>query len=108
MTELQTPAILLRDARMRAGVSQRALSERVGTAQSVVARIEGGQVSPTMTTLARLLAAAGFDLRTEATLRPVVDSHMLADVPRILALTPEARLLEVANVSRFLTAARRV
>jgi hypothetical protein len=34
-------------------------------------------------------------------------NHMLVDVSRILSLTPEERLREVANVSRFLAAARR-
>ena len=33
---------------------------------------------------------------------------MLEDVARILALTPEQRLREVGNVSRFESAARRV
>jgi hypothetical protein len=33
---------------------------------------------------------------------------MLEDVARILALTPEERLREVRNVSRFEAAARRV
>jgi hypothetical protein len=33
---------------------------------------------------------------------------MLEDVARILALTPEERLREVRNVSRFESAARRV
>jgi hypothetical protein len=33
---------------------------------------------------------------------------MLEDVARILSLTPEQRLLEVRNVSRFAVAARRV
>jgi hypothetical protein len=32
---------------------------------------------------------------------------MLRDVRRILRLTPEERLLELRNVSRFLTEARR-
>jgi hypothetical protein len=32
---------------------------------------------------------------------------MLDDVPRIRRLTPEERLLELRNVSRFVTAARR-
>jgi hypothetical protein len=32
---------------------------------------------------------------------------MLADVPRILSLTPEDRLREVANASRFTAAVRR-
>jgi hypothetical protein len=37
-----------------------------------------------------------------------VDTHMLGDVERILRLTPEERLQEVANLSRFQSAARRV
>jgi hypothetical protein len=36
------------------------------------------------------------------------DTHMLADVERILRLTPEERLQEVANLSRFFTEAKRV
>jgi len=57
--------------------------------------------------LVRLLDAAGF--RLDTALRPVVTegSHMLDDVPRILELTPEDRLLELRNASRFLAAARR-
>lgn len=39
---------------------------------------------------------------------PVLDRTMLADVPRILRLTPEERLREVGNVSRFVAMARRV
>jgi transcriptional regulator with XRE-family HTH domain len=98
---------LLRDARLRAGLTQRELAQRAKTAQSVVARIEGGRTSPTWDTLVRLLAAAGFDLHAELALRPVADSHMLGDVARILALTPEDRLREVANVSRFAAEVRR-
>jgi hypothetical protein len=36
------------------------------------------------------------------------DTHMLADVERILRLTPEERLREVANLSRFVAEAKRV
>ena len=54
---------LLRRARARAALSQRELARRAGTAQSVVARIERGQTSPTWATLQRLLAAAGCELR---------------------------------------------
>jgi transcriptional regulator with XRE-family HTH domain len=101
------PAELLRDARIRAGLTQRALAKRARTAQSVVARIESGATSPAWDTLSRLLAAAGFEI--DATLHPIITerSHMLDDVPRILRLTPEERLLELRNVSRFVTAARR-
>jgi transcriptional regulator with XRE-family HTH domain len=100
-------AELLADARNRAGMSQRHLARRAGTAQSVVARIELGETSPSWATLARLLKAAGF--RLSAGLKRIdVDKTLLDDVPRILSLTPEERLREVAQVSRFISAARRV
>ena len=102
------PGRLVRRAREQAGLSQRELARRAGTSQSVVARIEHGRTDPSTATLARLLAAAGFELRTELCPLPVPDTHMLDDVPRILALTPEERLLEVRNVSRFEAAVRRV
>lgn len=101
------PARLLRDARRRSGLSQRDLARRAGTAQSVVARIERGQTSPAAETLERLLHEAGFRLSVELVPRREPASHMLADVPRILSLTPEERLREVANASRFVAAARR-
>jgi transcriptional regulator with XRE-family HTH domain len=98
---------LLSAARERAGLSQRGLARKARTAQSVVARIELGETSPSWLTLKRLLKAAGFDLST-ALKRLEVDPAVLDDVPRILRLTPEERLREVAQVSRFITGARRV
>ena len=104
---LPTAATLLHEARTRAGLSQRALARRAGTTQSVVARIEGGQTSPTWQTLDRLLEAAGVELNAQLEPRVVVGSHMLQEVPHILSLTPEQRLQEVRNVSRFLHSVRR-
>ena len=100
-------AQLVREARSRAGCTQRALALRAGTSQSVVARIEAGKTHPGSETLRRLLEAAGFELRAELVPLPVFDTHMLADVARILSLTPEERLREVGNLSRFVSAARR-
>ena len=100
-------ARLLRSARQRAGLSQRALAERGGTSQSVVARIETGDTRPTMATLTRLLGAAGFDLATELEPRYELDPQLLEDVERILRLSPEDRLREVGNLARFLVEARR-
>jgi predicted transcriptional regulator len=102
------PGILLSEARERAGLTQRALARRAGTAQSVVARIELGVTDPGSSTLAKLLAAAGFELISRLEPALIVDTHMMDDVGRILSLTPEERLREVANMSRFQTAARRV
>ena len=105
--EILSASRLLQTARERAGLTQRQLAKKARTAQSVVARIELGETSPSWSTLARLLKAAGFSL--SAGLRRInVDPQVLDDVPRILALSPEERLREVAQVSRFLSAARRV
>jgi len=93
---MSAPPALLREARRRAGLSQRQL-----------ARIERGQTSPSWDTLARLLAAAGFAIHSELDPRSSPRSHMLDDVARILALPPERRLDEVRNLSRFVHAARR-
>src|SRR5215210_7724139 len=96
--ELLDASKLLQTARSRAGLTQRHLAKKARTAQSVVARIELGETSPSWSTLARLLKAAGFSLDAELR-RITVDPQLLDDVPRILALTPEQRLREVAQVS---------
>jgi transcriptional regulator with XRE-family HTH domain len=103
----EVPAEILRQARRRAGLTQRALAERAGTSQSVVARIELGTTSPTWETLTRLVTAAGFELGVRLHVRPATGSHMLADVARIRKLSPENRLAETANMSRFAAAVRR-
>jgi transcriptional regulator with XRE-family HTH domain len=104
---MPTPGDLLRQARSRAGISQRTLARRARTAQSAVARIESGETSPSWDTLQRLLKAAGFELR--AGLQPALQgrSHMLDDVPRILSLTPEQRLIELRNAARLFARAKR-
>ena len=101
------PSKLVKAAREGAGLTQRELARKARTAQSVVARIELGETSPSWSTLARLLKAAGFAL-SPSLRRTQVDPQMLDDVPRILALSPEERLREIAQVSRFLSVARRV
>jgi transcriptional regulator with XRE-family HTH domain len=97
---------LLRQARKRAGLSQRALARRARTAQSVVARIESGDTNPSYETLLHLVQAAGFELHTELTPRPSGRTHMLDDVPRILSLNPEERLMELRNAARLFAIAR--
>ncbi len=107
MTKVQGAGHLLREARKRAGLTQRELARCAGTAQSVVARIERNRSSPTWGTLLELIRAAGFELNCQLTPATASDSHMLADVARILSLTPEERLDEVRNVNAFLAAVHR-
>jgi transcriptional regulator with XRE-family HTH domain len=99
---------LVRSARAVAGLSQRELARKAGTAQSVVARVELGENSPSWETLMRLIRAAGCTLRAHVEPVRLMDQSLLDDVPRILRMTPEARLEEVARVSRFVAEARRV
>ena len=103
---MRQSSTLVREARTRAGLSQRELARRADTAQSVIARIERGHTSPTWETLRRIVGAAGFDLDTELAVRPVRGSHMLKDVDRVLGLSPEARLEELANLSAFAATVR--
>jgi uncharacterized protein len=49
----------LRDARVRAGLSQTQLARRAGVPVSTVGRIERGEMSPTVQMLNRLAAAMG-------------------------------------------------
>lgn len=100
-------ARLLIEARQRAGISQRVLARRARTAQSVIARIESGSASPSWQTLERLLRSAGFALSATLVPRPRGRSHMLDDVPRILRLTPEQRLIELRNAARLFDSAVR-
>ena len=46
-------------ARMRAGLTQGQIAERMGTTQSVIARLEGGRRTPSMNTVQRYAHAAG-------------------------------------------------
>src|ERR1700736_1264427 len=62
-------AVLLQEARRRSGLSRRQLAQRGGTSASTLSAYESGTSVPSVSTLARLLRAAGFE--AEATLRPV-------------------------------------
>jgi transcriptional regulator with XRE-family HTH domain len=66
------PYQLIREARLAAGLTQAQLAARSGTSQATLSAYEGGAKSPSATTLARILAAAGRRLTTTAASRPVV------------------------------------
>ena len=90
----------VRNARRRAGLTQRAVAAKTGVAQPTIARIERGQDDPRFGTLQRLLlgcdeaievlprAGAGID-RTE--IRVLLG---LTPAERVAALVEEARTLD--------------
>src|ERR671937_1698675 len=55
-------ADLIREARLRAGLTQAELSDRTGTQRSVIARWEQGSVSPTFDNMLEVIEACGFEL----------------------------------------------
>jgi transcriptional regulator with XRE-family HTH domain len=88
-------AALIREARLRAGLTQYDLAERSGRDRSVIARWEQGTVVPSLETLLHLLHACGFDLPLELVPREPADEERLR---KNALLSPERR------VQRFLQA----
>lgn len=81
---------LIKGGRRRHGVSQRTLALRAGTDQAAISRIERGQVSPSVETVERLLAAMGEELRLEA--RPMKREYDPLHLRAALRRTPAERL----------------
>jgi uncharacterized protein len=100
-------ATIVRYARRRAGLTQRALAERAGVPQSAIARIESGGVSPRLSTLLQLVEPTGLTLELSPRIGQGVDRSLIraalerSPEERIRAATAAAR-----NVRVFLEAAR--
>jgi transcriptional regulator with XRE-family HTH domain len=58
-------AAILQLARLKAGLSQRALAERAGIPPTMVSAYERDKRQPTLATMTRLVEAAGFELRIQ-------------------------------------------
>ena len=82
-------AWLLRYARRRAGLSQRALAAKAGVPQSYVARVESSALDPSVSSLSRLLRACGTTLEAMPGTGEGVDRTVMASLRR---LTPAERL----------------
>ena len=87
--ERMTGGQLVREARHRAGLTQRQLAARAGVSQPTIARIEGGEVSPSLERIVELVRAAGFDLDVRVV---PLDEDALALAEQNLSRTPEERL----------------
>jgi transcriptional regulator with XRE-family HTH domain len=92
---------LVREARLAAGLSQRALARRAGTSQPAVARYESGAASPSWETLQRLAGACGRQLRLSAEVAADPEDVELAR--RQLELTPLQRLRALTRFARLRT-----
>jgi transcriptional regulator with XRE-family HTH domain len=114
MNALSWPA-LIREARTRAGLTQRELAARSQTTQSAIGRIEAGLGNPNVRSVERLLEAAGFRLHLE--LRPISEKDPViaaykAGIDRTLLRenmkkTPEQRVRALQALARLADEARR-
>lgn len=95
-------ALLLRDARLGAGLTQAELARRARTSQPAVAAYEAGRRTPVLSTLSRLMAACDreivLDVR-QSDARRSVSEDLLARAATDLATAAHAH--GVANVRVF-------
>jgi transcriptional regulator with XRE-family HTH domain len=95
-------------ARVRAKMTQRQLAEASGISQSTIARIESGVADPQFSTVERLLAAVGLEMRTRV--EPIDDHDQVLEVFHA-ALSAEqkeeADRRHESNLRKFASAGRR-
>jgi transcriptional regulator with XRE-family HTH domain len=80
---------LVREARRRAGLSQRELAERAGTTQSAIARLETGRSTPSFDSVLRFVRLCGLDLDVMLVER---DDSDWTQARELLALSPDERV----------------
>jgi transcriptional regulator with XRE-family HTH domain len=94
---------LIREARLRAGLTQAEVAARVGTTQSAIARWEAGKARPSLETLTRILRSCGLELRLALSSYDPDESSLLE---RKLAQSPADRLDELTRTLAFIRAGR--
>jgi transcriptional regulator with XRE-family HTH domain len=95
---------LIREARRRAGLTQRELADRLGTTQSAIARLERGRTEPSYERVMEAVRACGLEL--VAQLLPVDDADWTVASTNLL-VDPETRVRRHQAALRFARAGRR-
>lgn len=90
---------LLREARLRAGLTQAELACRAGTTQSAISRWEAGVTRPPLEALRRLVRACGLELRVEFEPHDPAEATL---IERNLALSPAERLDQLVRTAAFI------
>jgi transcriptional regulator with XRE-family HTH domain len=80
---------LIREARLRAGLTQTELGERTGKDRAQIARWERDDVAPSIDTVLELIRACGYDLSLDLVEYEQPDYGALAETAR---LTPQERV----------------
>ncbi|MGH9116200.1 MAG: helix-turn-helix domain-containing protein [Acidimicrobiales bacterium] len=89
---------LIREARLRAGLTQAELASRLGKAQSEIARWERGEVQPSLETLRTVVRACGLDLGFRLS---TLDDSSDTIIDEHLRMTPAQRFADLMARVRF-------
>jgi transcriptional regulator with XRE-family HTH domain len=89
---------LIKEARLRAGLTQSELGAMLGKAQSIIARWERGEVQPSLETVRAVVRACGLDLtfhlsRFDDSNVTIIDQH--------LRMTPAERFTDLMTRVQF-------
>jgi transcriptional regulator with XRE-family HTH domain len=96
-------AMLIRNARRRAGVTQSELASRLGKSQSEIGRWERGEVKPSFETLQRVVRACGLELTVGLAKG---DDSYVPHIERMLSLSPRARVVRAAHQANTMRSLR--
>lgn len=94
-------ADLIREARLRAGLTQAELAARMGKAASVIGRWEQGRSKPSFETVMEAVRAAGYEPTIWI---PERDDHDRTLILNCLALEPAERLAGMVAATRAFAA----
>jgi transcriptional regulator with XRE-family HTH domain len=89
-------ATLIREARLRAGLTQQELADRSGRQRSVIARWEQGAIEPSLETFLEIIGICGFELPTELVPR---DESANERLQKNALLSPERRVQRALRAS---------
>jgi transcriptional regulator with XRE-family HTH domain len=102
---INTPANLIRETRLRKGLTQRRLALRAGTSQSAIARIERGEEEVTWSRLKALMTSMGEEPSLSST--PMPGRYDAIDLLMERQARPEVRLRNGIACNEFATELRR-
>jgi|SRR3990170_7736269 len=94
----------VREARRRAGMTQRQLAVRAGVSQPTVARIESGAANPSFERVVELVRACGLDLVVHVV---PLDEDAWTLAQQNLRRSPDERVSEMLAALRFAETGRR-
>jgi predicted transcriptional regulator len=101
MTEFRVPSPKeLQDLRKQVGLTQSELAKRVGISQSLVARIEKGQVNPSVGTLKRILTVIEEQKHTPSSLRDLLKWKGQSKLNPLIWIGPEDKVRRAVILMR--------